>query len=239
MAFILVLCVLHAGNSHKADAAATLRKEFEYTVYWAGIIAGKAVMTYETAPESIKITTRVKSSGFISLFYKVDDVSESILSPDGYPISNMIKIREGRKRRHKVTIFERPEDSRPHKATFRDLLKNITMEYDLDRPTYDILSAFYALSKRSLDIGTSEYLDIFDNKKLYNTEVKVLRKERVTVHNAEFDTIVIKPLLKSEGIFVRKGDMYIWLSDDDRRLPVMIKSKVKIGHFTAKLKKDG
>jgi hypothetical protein len=38
---------------------------------------------------------------------------------------------------------------------------------------------------------------------------------------------------------VRKGDMYIWLTDDDRKLPVIVKSKIKIGHFTAKLKKGG
>ena len=102
-----------------------------------------------------------------------------------------------------------------------------------------LLSAFFALSNRNLTVGTSEYLDIFDNKKLYHTEVQILRKEKVSVPAGEFNTIVIKPLLKSEGIFVRKGDMYIWLTDDERKLPVIVKSKIKVGHFTAKLKKGG
>ena len=238
--FIALAIMTHQSVCPAPVAAGnTVHEEFEYTVYLAGFIAGKAVMTYDSTAESIKIRTRAMSTGIISLFYKIDDVSESILNPDGYPRSNMLKIRQGRKRRNKETVFERLEDGRSHKVTFRDLIKNIYIEYDLDRPAYDILSAFYALSRRNLHVGTSEYLDIFDNKKLYNTEVQVLRKERVSVPAGEFETIVIKPLLKSEGIFVRKGDMYIWLTDDDRKLPVMVKSKIKIGHFTAKLKKGG
>jgi hypothetical protein len=235
----LALLTLYSVCPAPVAADDKVNKEFEYTVYLAGFIAGKAVMKYESSGEGIKIRTRATSTGIISLFYKIDDVSESILYPDGYPRSNMLKIRQGRRKRDKKTVFERLEDGRSHKVIFRDLIENINREYDLDRPAYDILSAFYALSRRDLHVGTSEYLDIFDNKKLYNTEVQILRKERVSVPAGEFDTIVIKPLLKSEGIFVRKGDMYIWLTDDDRKLPVIVKSKIKIGHFTAKLKKGG
>ncbi len=51
----------------------------------------------------------------------------------------------------------------------------------------------------------------------------------------KFDTIKINPIMKTEGLFVRKGKMYIWLTDDDRKIPVMFRSKVKIGSFVAKL----
>ncbi len=47
---------------------------------------------------------------------------------------------------------------------------------------------------------------------------------------------MVKPLLKSEGIFMRKGDVYIWLTDDDRKIPVKMKSKVKVGAVNAVLK---
>ena len=51
----------------------------------------------------------------------------------------------------------------------------------------------------------------------------------------EFDTVVIKPLMKSEGIFNKKGDVYIWLTDDKKRVPVKLESKVAIGSITATL----
>jgi len=93
--FIALAIMTHQSVCPAPVAAGdTVHEEFEYTVYLAGFIAGKAVMTYDSTAESIKIRTRAMSTGIISLFYKIDDVSESILNPDGYPRSNMLKIRQ-------------------------------------------------------------------------------------------------------------------------------------------------
>ncbi len=78
-------------------------------------------------------------------------------------------------------------------------------------------------------------MDVFDSRKLWNVEVQVLRREKIKTKLGEFDTIVIKPLMKSEGIFNRKGDVYIWLTDDKKRVPVKLESKVAIGSITATL----
>ncbi len=40
---------------------------------------------------------------------------------------------------------------------------------------------------------------------------------------------MVEPLLKAGGIFKNKGRLVIWLTDDARRLPVLMKSKVAIG----------
>ncbi|MBI5756229.1 MAG: DUF3108 domain-containing protein, partial [Nitrospirae bacterium] len=50
-----------------------------------------------------------------------------------------------------------------------------------------------------------------------------------------FNTIQIKPILKFEGIFQRKGDVYIWLTDDNRKMPVKMRSKILIGSISADL----
>jgi len=51
----------------------------------------------------------------------------------------------------------------------------------------------------------------------------------------KFRTIVIKPNMKSEGIFDRKGDIYIYLTDDKRHIPVLIRTKVAVGYIEAEL----
>ena len=51
----------------------------------------------------------------------------------------------------------------------------------------------------------------------------------------DVNTIVIKPLMKSEGIFNRKGDLHIWLTDDEKRIPVRMQTKVAVGSITATL----
>jgi hypothetical protein len=42
-------------------------------------------------------------------------------------------------------------------------------------------------------------------------------------------------LLKSEGIFSKKGEVHIWLTDDEKHIPVLVTLKVKIGQVTATL----
>ncbi len=146
-----------------------------------------------------------------------------------------MKIQEGRHRRDRVTYFDIKTEGGRQKVVYNDRLKDETKEYFLGKQAFDPLSGFYEIRHRPLRVGHSEYMDVFDSKKLYKVEVQVLKKERIQTPLGEFDTILIKPLLKSEGLFMQKGDFYIWLTDDEKRIPVLIKSKVKIGNFTAHL----
>ena len=58
--------------------------------------------------------------------------------------------------------------------------------------------------------------------------VKVLRLDTVTVKAGKFPCIVIQPIIKSGGIFAEGGEALMWLSDDDKRMLVQMKTKVPI-----------
>ncbi len=221
-----------------AEADPSVNKKYHYNLYWSGIKAGEAVLEYLETPEGLAIRTHAISSKFLSIFYKVDDRSETILYPDGYPKSSTLNISEGRHRKHKVTIFAKKTEETPQKIFFHDVLKDEKAEYELDKPAYDPLSGFYAITKLPIQIGKTEYIKIFDSKKIFDAEINVLKKENIRVPAGKFDTIVVNPILKTEGLFLRKGKMHIWLTDDDRKVPIMFKSKVKIGSFVAKLVKE-
>lgn len=230
--FFLFLLIL---SPHASGATSTSEQKLVYNVLWIGLKAGTATLSLDNTPEGITITTRAISAPFISVFYRVDDFAQSTLHPNGYPNKYTLKIQEGTHRRGRVVFFGIKPENEPQKIVYINNLNNETVEFYSERQAFDPLSAGYELSKRHLEIGHSEYMDIFDSKKLYNTEVQVLRRERITVPAGEFDTIVVKPLLQSEGIFMRKGEIYIWLTDDERKIPVMIKSKVKIGSIVVEL----
>ncbi|MBL7048182.1 MAG: DUF3108 domain-containing protein [Nitrospira sp.] len=215
-----------------------ISRKFIYHVYWAGIWAGTAVLSYESTPDGIAIRTHAETSPVIAMFYKVDDNAESILYPDGYPKSHVLKVRQGRHQRHKITTFERNPEVSTYRVNYHNVLNDEKARYDLDKMAYDALSGFYSLTRRELNVNKPIFIDIFDSNKLWNTEVQILRKEKMRVPAGEYDTIVVKPLMQSEGIFIKKGEILIWITDDDRRIPVFMKSKVKIGHFTVKLMQD-
>lgn len=237
--FIVTLCftlfVLSLISPPLLRSGASFHRRFVYYIYWSGIRAGKATLDFKNTPEGASISTHATSASFISLFYKVDDRAQSTLYPDGYPKEFILKVREGFHRRHKITRFEKAEPDRPQKVIFNNVLDDDITEFQLKKPAYDPLSGFFAMSKRDIIPGRSEYIDVFDNKKLWHTEVKVLKKERVRVIAGEFDTVLVKPLLKSEGLFKKTGDMYLWVTDDDRKLPVRFESKARIGKFIVML----
>jgi hypothetical protein len=226
----------HSIELHPSGKTArSVNKQFIYYIYWTGIRAGKAVLHYQSTPEGISIKTHATSSAFISLFYKVDDMAQSILYPDGYPKKFTLKVRQGRHKRDKATYFGKSADGKTQKIVFHNIRDEDIFEYYFDTPAYDPLSAFHEMTKRDLSVGKSYYIDIFDNEKLWNTEVQVLRKEKVRVPAGEYDTLVVKPILQSEGIFPKTGEITIWATDDDRKLPVLMKSKARIGYFKAVL----
>jgi hypothetical protein len=233
---LYVFCVLcFVLFALEVKAGPRVPEKLEYYVYWSGIKAGNASLEIENTPQGVTIISKARSAEFISLFYKVEDLAQSILYPDGYPSNYILNIREGRHRRDKAVIFGIKSYNEPQKVIYNNKIDDETVEFYLEKQAFDPISGFYEIRKRQLVVGRSEYIDVFDNKKLWNVEVQVLRKERIATPAGEFDTIVIKPILQSEGIFLRKGDIYIWLTDDEEKIPVMMKSKVKVGSFVVKL----
>lgn len=221
--------------SPRSEAGQRLPENFVYYIFWSGIRAGKATMDFENTAEGVKITSHETSAAFVSLFYKVDDTTQTTLYSDGFPKSYTISISEGRHRREKATSFDVPAQDGKQKVVYRNILDNEKVEFELERKAYDALSALYELRKRPLKIGEIEYIDIFEDKKTWKTEVQVIKKEKIRVPAGEFNTILIKPMFKSEGLFLKKGDVYIWLSDDEKRIPVMIEIQTKAGNFKVKL----
>lgn len=231
--FLLLFVMFYYSLTFPFNIPETLK----FDLLWTGIKAGESVMEIKNDANSIIITSMTKSADWISVFYAVDDRIESRLIRNdpknviGYPVQYKIKIREGRHRKNKEVIF----DQENSKAVYIDYLDNVRKEFDLTSPVFDALSSLYYIRNLELEVGKSVYATVFDSKKIWNVEVRVLRKEKIKVSGTEYNTIVVKPLLKSEGIFYRKGEVYLWLTDDEKKIPVRVKTKVKIGSITANL----
>jgi hypothetical protein len=65
--------------------------------------------------------------------------------------------------------------------------------------------------------------------------IEVLRRDTVTVPAGRFATIVVRPLIRTSGLFSEGGSAEIYFSDDWRRLVVMMKTKLSVGTATMRL----
>ncbi len=230
-----VLCSL-AATGLPADAF-SLPEKLVYDLSWTGINAGTATLEIARNGNSVRIVSTARSADWISIFYTVDDRTESLLAQPhppalvGFPENYHMQIREGRHRRDKEVTF----DQKRHTAVYVDHLAGERKELDTRGTVFDPLSAFYYVRTLRFEVGRPVFVDILDSKKLWNVEVQVLKKERITTKLGTFDTVVIRPLMKSEGIFNRRGNMYIWLTDDEKRVPVKMQTKAAVGSITATL----
>lgn len=225
---------LHAKiDNNTTDKLKITKERLFFNIYWFGIYVGKAELEAVNNNGNIKIISQVHSAPFLSTFYKVEDYAESQLK-NGIPSFFKIKQIEGRKRSDKETFF----DIGNKKIIHINHIKGTKDEYNINTNIlWDIMSGFYYMRTQRLNIGESVHINIFDSNKFYQAEVQVLRREKIRLSDdTEIDSVVVKPILKSEGLFQNKGDISIWLTDDEIKLPVRVETEVPIGRVVAELK---
>ena len=233
--FMAMMLIATMATTARADFAIPERLVFD--ISWSGISAGTAIQEVTRTAEGISITSVARSADWLSIFYKVDDHIEAVMGKGvghqlfGQPRIYRENIKEGRTRFHKEVTFDHTKNV----ATIVNHLDKSRTILPITPITFDSISCFYFARLQHLALGSSFYIDIFDGKKLHNTEVRVLRREELTTDLGTFKTIVIMPVLKTKGIFSKSGDLFIWLTDDERRIPLKMQSKVKIGSITATL----
>jgi hypothetical protein len=88
-----------------------------------------------------------------------------------------------------------------------------------------------------MKVGDKVHLQNFYKDKVHELDVKFRGRETIEVPAGKFDCIIIEPLVKEGGLFKHDGDIIIWLTDDDLKMPVKVRTKIIIGHVEILLSK--
>ncbi|MBK6909905.1 MAG: DUF3108 domain-containing protein [bacterium] len=101
----------------------------------------------------------------------------------------------------------------------------------------DVLSAGYRTRTVDLVIGDTIAIRTHDVNKTYDLLVIVHARDTVESLAGEFDCFVCEPVLKSGGLFQkeRKARVFVWVTADERRIPIIMTSKVSFGSFIVEL----
>jgi hypothetical protein len=238
----LALC---AGMAHAQSAKALryvpntaygLGEKFTFDVSYGFITAGEATMAID--PQIAVMADRpcfhvrfdVASKQSLEWLYRVHDHYDTYIDIDGiFPWKFEQHVREG-------------GYSRDFSADF-DQVKNIANTSEnrslpIAPFSHDILSAYYgvrALDLKSMRKGDQVILQNFYKDHSNELVVRILGRQQVEVPAGTFNCVVIEPLVKEGGLFKSEGRILIWLSDDDRKIPVKVSTKVVIGAIDAEL----
>lgn len=164
--------------------------------------------------------TRFRVRGGVP-FYRVNDVLESWIHVDDFHSLRFVQDLEegGKSRERRFEIF-------PERATYAE--NGEPEERSVSAPLDDG-SFLYFVRTIPLEVGATYEFDRYFRPDRNPVIVKVLKRERITVPAGTYNTIVIQPIIKSKGIFSEKGQARIWLSDDDSRIMVQMKSQLSLG----------
>jgi len=208
------------------------REKLTYRIIMYGIPVGSAVLEAVHDGDEVRISSTVSSNTVISTVYPVSDHAETRFIEGRYIISR-IRQREG-----SFTSDTGFTISLAEKNIFWiDRLHNRFSNNPLPRAdVLDVLTGFYYLRNQQLEVGKPVVLHLFDSNRYAATTVQVLRKEHVSLSGfREAEAIVVQPLIETDCIFRRAGDMLIWLSDDGNRVPVRLVTAVPLGRVRAEL----
>lgn len=100
----------------------------------------------------------------------------------------------------------------------------------------DELSAFYYVRNLDLESGTDLTLPAHTSRRNYNMKVVVHGRQTVEVPAGKFDCFVVEPVVEGEGLFKHEGRITIYISADEHRVPVLMKTKVPVGSIDVALK---
>jgi hypothetical protein len=211
---------------------ATKREKLTYRISLLKVPVGTAIMEATNNDGELRITVRITSNAVLSSFYPVDDLVETRMIKGIYLLTRVRQAEGSFRGDFGFTLM-----LREHKAFWVDRLRN---RYDYQPlpgdDVMDVVSGFYFLRKQDLEVGKSVQLHLFDSNEFSSTTVEVLRRERIDLPGSrEVDTLVLHPLFKTAGFFRRTGDIMIWLSDDQFRVPVRMETFITLGKVTAEL----
>jgi hypothetical protein len=216
-----------------------------YKVEWRLIHAGNGKLTWtpnnSQGKPSASATLHLESAGLVNKLYKVNDDYAAQIRDEFCTASTHTLAHEGSRRRETNVTF----DSAAKKATYleRDLVKNTvvsTKEIEIPVCVHDVVAGLYRLRAMRLEPGQSTSMPISDGKKSVDGKIQAQEREQVRIGNRTYRTIRYEVLLFNDVLYRRKGRLFVWLSDDERRLPVQIRVRLQfhIGTITLQLEKE-
>jgi hypothetical protein len=238
---VLLICVAKmcfSGDEFKwrteENRAYTEHEHLGFSVKWQFVTVGSAVMDVRGVEnvrgrECYHIVTEAITAPFFDAFYKVRDQNESFIDKQSLcPLRFISRQCEGSFCKQETIEFF--QESGGYRVAESTKTGTITLYVQ------DVLSGLYYMRTRDLEVGKIYSIDAQSGDKAWPLSVTIIGLNEVTVPAGTFHCVVVEPKIREgAGIFQAKGKLTVWLTDDERHMPVLMRSKIAIGAIEAEL----
>jgi hypothetical protein len=244
LAVALLLCVclcVWPFRSHGGDFAGQPfypGERLVFVVTWGAIPVGEGVLevmprTDVNGLEARHFAMVSRTNAFADIFYRVRDRMEGFTDKDMTMSLLYTKKSEGKSRRDVVVTYDWD--------TMRSRYFNNGEEHAsvaLLPGSFDPLSMFFAFRFFDIDVGKEFAIPVSDGKKTITGRAVVMDREMIKVRGVDYDSFLVRVDMGDvDGVFKksRDADLFVWVTADNRRMPVRMKSSVVVGSFTVDL----
>ncbi|MFC5047912.1 DUF3108 domain-containing protein [Aquimarina hainanensis] len=239
---VIILLILasnfsHAQEVHKSfDAGEWFRFRIHYGIFTASYATLEVKAETLNSKPVYHVVGTGKSSGVLSLFFKVEDYYETYIDRNKVsPYRFIRKINEGGHTKDIEINF----DHTKNEAFVFDKKYNTKKTFHTKSNIQDMMSSFYYLRNNiditSLKKGDEKYVNMFFDNENYKFKLKFLGRETIKTKMGKIKCLKFRPYVQAERVFKEEESLTVWISDDDNRMPVKIKADILVGSIQADL----
>ena len=238
VAFVVIFGLAEDTLSGDKDFPFSPGEKLTFQAKWGLIPAGEAVLQVLPIETVNGIKSRhfmltTKTYPFIDLFYKVRDRIDAYTDVEMTHSILYKKFKQGKSKKNVVVNFFWNKNKAQY-SNFGKKRKPISILPG----SFDPLSVFYAFRLRKLEENLEMEGPVTDGKKCVIGRVKVVRREKIRIASGTYDTYLVEPELRHiGGVFEksRNARLQIWVTADEKQIPVRVKSRVVVGSFVGEL----
>lgn len=220
----------------------SIRHEVYYNL--VRITAGE--MEFQTLPfkvvngrKAYQFQVNLKTTSLFSSFYSVDDKVNTLIDYELWlPRLYTLHVKESSQLREGRNYFDFDKMKAIYeekKVTSKKGVEEKKQEWEILPYSQNVFSVIYYMRLFAWRDNKEYAFRVADDGENLVFKGKVVKREVINTPIGEFKAIKIKPEFTVKGAFKPVGDIYIWLSDDPRKIPLRIESKIKIGTIVSQI----
>ena len=220
-------------------------ERLEYELSWGFVTAGYATLEVKPRKDGkVEFETYATANKTVNKFYPVHDTVYTLVHKRGLMTDFFRKsLHEGTFHNKSLIRFNRDDKKAVLSDTvFKDPVKHYVKRsadtsVTIDGLEHSIMSAFYLVRTLPLKEGATSRFAAVSGKKRYELKVITHKRETIKTDLGSFKTVKVEPVLDGDGIFNSSGRIFIWFTDDEKRIPVLMQCEIKLGSIKATLTK--
>jgi len=237
----LILAGSARGQTPVPELWFPVGEQLTYQIRWGMIPVGRTTASTfwreEGGRTRLVVQFRTRTNRFLEKIYPVDDFLESVIDPVSFlPVRFTKRLSEGHYRADETTEF----DHRHRRARWQSNRSGRTTNLDIEADTRDLISFMYFMRSSRFKVGEVQSHRVMADEKVYDLYVKAVKSEVLNLPGlGPRRSIKVEPEAAFNGLFVRKGKVWMWVSDDDERLCTRLVARVPVASVSLLLVKIG